>query len=132
MASSTKSSSSAAINKPAKQSKEFVWTDDEVELLLGVINDYKTEKAGEAIDWESVKNKYADILSLFIAHLPQEGEETVRTILTRENRSPKRQLHPRSKPSGLSLGKQWRIWGGNPATEQLGRGIESTDIMAQD
>ena len=47
------------------QSKEkpdvFVWTDDEVQLLLKVTLEYKTSKAIENVDWESIQNKYTEI-----------------------------------------------------------------------
>ena len=46
---------------PKKTGKEFIWTDDESELLLNVAIDYKTKKAGESVDWELVKNKYSNI-----------------------------------------------------------------------
>ena len=35
----------------------FVWTDDEVQLLLEVTNDYKVSKAAKNIDWESTRVK---------------------------------------------------------------------------
>ena len=35
--------------------KDFVWTDDESELLLNVTHNYKV---AEIVDWESVKSKY--------------------------------------------------------------------------
>ena len=52
--------------------KDSQWTDDEAELLLNVSYDYKTMKAGENTDWESVKSKYEDILERFKAKLPDE------------------------------------------------------------
>jgi len=58
--------------------KDFQWSDDEVELLLNVTYDYKTAKAGERTDWESVKNTYADILDLFEEHLPGSDDERMR------------------------------------------------------
>jgi len=33
---------------PKRTGKEFVWTDDEVELLLNIANDYKISKAAES------------------------------------------------------------------------------------
>lgn len=39
----------------------FVWTDEEVGLLLQVTLNYKTTKFQENIDWESCQSKYADI-----------------------------------------------------------------------
>lgn len=53
-----------------KSKKEFQWTDDESELLLSVTIDYKTAKAIENVDWESVKSKYNDIYARFKAYLP--------------------------------------------------------------
>ncbi|XP_035768492.1 visinin-like [Neolamprologus brichardi] len=41
----------------ARQSNK--WTDNEVELLLRVTNEYKVSKASENIDWETDQNKYA-------------------------------------------------------------------------
>ena len=55
--------------------REFVWTDDEAELLLNITIEYKTSKAAESVDWESVKCKYADIFELFKAQLPGDGRE---------------------------------------------------------
>ena len=60
---------------PKKTGKEFVWTDDEVELLLNVANDYKTTKAADCVDWESVKSKYVDIFELFKGELPDDDQE---------------------------------------------------------
>ena len=56
---------------PKETGKELLWTDDEVELLLNVTSDYKTKKAAESVDWESVK---CNIMELFKAELP-DGEE---------------------------------------------------------
>ena len=53
--------------------KDFVWSDDEVELLLNVAIDYKVAQAAESVDWESVKSKYKDILQLYIDALPAAG-----------------------------------------------------------
>ena len=41
--------------KKKEKKKAFIWSDDEVELLLNIANDYKTSKAAESVDWESVK-----------------------------------------------------------------------------
>ena len=61
------------------QSKEkpdvFVWTDDEVQLLLKVTLEYKTSKAIENVDWESIQNKYTEILTIFKERLPASPDE---------------------------------------------------------
>ena len=59
--------------------KGFVWTDDEVELLLNVTHDYKVRHLVEGTCWESVHLKYTDILELFRNKLI-EMEEEVRQI----------------------------------------------------
>ena len=61
------------------QSKEkpdvFVWTDDEVQLLLKVTLEYKRSKAIENVDWESIQNKYTEILTIFKERLPDSPDE---------------------------------------------------------
>ena len=53
----------------------FVWTDDEVQLLRKVTGEYKTKKASENVDWESIQNKYAELLDIFREHLPTSPDE---------------------------------------------------------
>ena len=48
-----------------KQQDFFQWSDDEVELLLTLTYEYKVKHSGDYTDWEKVKMKYADILTLF-------------------------------------------------------------------
>ena len=55
--------------------KEFIWSDDEAELLLNVVHQYKVRKILEKVDWETVKSKYDDILELFKEELPDTEEE---------------------------------------------------------
>ena len=68
----TKESSKGGKEGSKEKKKEFIWTDDEVELLLNVSNEYKVSKASESVDWESVKSKYSDIYDLFVAALPDD------------------------------------------------------------
>lgn len=69
--------------KPKNQDKtakkqDFVWTDDEFELLLSITLQFKVQKSSEGIDWKSVKIKYDDILVLFREALPPTPEESCR------------------------------------------------------
>ena len=48
----------------------FIWSDDEVELLLKVTLEYKTSNAMENVDWESIRSKYDDIFKRFIEQYP--------------------------------------------------------------
>ena len=54
-----------------KTEKNFVWTDDETALLVQVIIDYKTSKAANDLDWESIKNKYEEIAERFLSRYPR-------------------------------------------------------------
>ena len=73
--------SKSAGKKPKEKSDKtkadnFVWIDDEVQLLLEVTNDYKVSKAAKNIDWESCQSKYTDILELYREHYPSSQEES--------------------------------------------------------
>ena len=59
--------------KEKKNSNDFIWTNEESELLLSVVNDFKVAKAYEGVDWESVKTKYSDIFHLYVAALPDDA-----------------------------------------------------------
>lgn len=54
---------------------DFKWTDDEAELPLNVTHNYKVSKISENVDWESVKSKYEDILTLMKEELPASADE---------------------------------------------------------
>ena len=56
----------------------FSWTDDEVELLLKVTNEYKVSKAAENVDRESVHKKYSDILDRFKDELEKRASSQFR------------------------------------------------------
>jgi hypothetical protein len=55
--------------------KDFIWTNDEVELLLIVTHQYKIQQLTEGMSWESVKSKDAEILELLKGELPDMDEE---------------------------------------------------------
>ncbi len=54
----------------------FLWTGDEVELLLRVTQDYEAAKAAENVDWESSQSKYGDIFHWFQEQYPSPEEAT--------------------------------------------------------
>ena len=56
------------------KTNSFVWTDDEVELFLNTVLEYKTSKAAESCDWESVYTKYNDIHEAFMEKYPDREE----------------------------------------------------------
>ena len=71
----------AKASQKGNRSDSFNWTDDDVELLLNIVNEYKVKKAGESVDWESCQSKYADILSASQKEYPsKENGEKIRTV----------------------------------------------------
>ena len=47
----------------------FVWSEDEVELLLNVVLEHKTARTAENFYWQTCQTNYTDILDLFRAYL---------------------------------------------------------------
>nr|XP_055075109.1 uncharacterized protein LOC129454573 [Misgurnus anguillicaudatus] len=127
--------------------ESYVWTDDEVEMLLNVTHEYKVNKINENVDWESCQSKYADILALFLQQYPSETsqqfphrkEDITRTIITNKLKAIRvkyRQAVDSGRKSGhgrvvlLYFELCEQIWGGSPATTTIPSGIETTDIDA--
>ena len=135
-----------------EKKKEFVWTDDEAELLLNIANDYKVSKAGESVDWESVKSKYDDICELFIAALPENNNDVIKDFPHKKEQITKQIVSSKLKSVRLKFRQAVdsrrrsghgrvvmifyelceKLWGGSPATEQIEGGIESTELAVHD
>ena len=135
-----------------EKKKEFVWSDDEAELLLNVANDYKVSKAAESVDWESVKSKYDDICDLFIAALPENNNCVMKDFPHKKEQITKQIVSSKLKAIRLKFrqavdsGRRSghgrvvmifyelceKVWGGSPATEQIDGGIESTELVPKD
>ena len=47
---------------------------DKRNVLLHVVLDYKVGKAGEGVDWETVRSKYEDITKLFLEKYPDKDK----------------------------------------------------------
>ena len=147
-----KDKTTIAKDKGAKAKEPvFVWSDDEVELLLKVTHDYKVKKAAENVDWESVRSKYSDIWEAFGTELPPSPEEAreigkdyphTKEEITKQAVSTKlkavrlkyRQAVDTGRKSGhgrvVLLFFEWceKIWGCSPATDQIPSGVESVDL----
>ena len=55
---------------PKRKSKAddyLVWTDNEVKMTRG----FKAKKGYERVDWESIKDKYMQTVSIFVSNLTQ-------------------------------------------------------------
>ena len=129
----------------------FVWSDDEVELLLSCVNDYKTEMAASGVDWETVRLiKYVVIRETFLKCIEaakKDGSTSPRDYkhgeddLTKEIVASKlkniRAKYREAVDSGRRNGHGRvvllffehceAIWGGSPATEEISCGIETGD-----
>lgn len=147
MAKSTKGTTKS---KAKAKPESFVWTDDEVELLLKITEEYKVSQTAVNVDWESCQSKYADILELFSQQypsaenaeaigkdFPHKKEEMTKAIITtklKAIRSKFRAAVDSGRKSGhgrvvlLYFESCEAIWGGSPATSKICAGIESTDI----
>ena len=140
------------MSRTASSKRDFVWTDDEVELLLTVTHQYKVQKLMETVDWESIKFKYDDILTKLREELPATEEEAkslqkdyphtkekiTKAILTTKLKSVRikfRQAVDSGRRSGhgrvvlLYYELCEKIWGGSPATQQIASGVESHDLL---
>ena len=133
---------------PKKTGKDFVWRDNEVELLLNIASDYKSKMAAESVDWESVKSKYTDIHQERLAALPVENndllkdfqhkkEQITKQIVTSKLKAVRTKYHQAVDSGRSGHGRVVSIffelyekeWGGGTETEQIVGGLESTDLM---
>ena len=126
---------------------EFLWTDDETELLFSVTHKYNVKKNSQGVNWESVRRKYKDILELFKDALPTTHDDVQgkdychdKDAITKSILSTKLNNIRTKFRQAVDTGKRGRhervviyfevcerILGGSPATEQLDGGIESAD-----
>lgn len=128
-----------------EHSSNLVWSDDEIELLLGVVQAFASEKEFEGVEWESVKSKYEDIRKEFVTLYDQKGlKEHATAIFTRERIASKikdlRKKYKKAVDSGRRSGGGRTvatfydvcngIWGGCPATKSLEHGVDSTEGFA--
>lgn len=131
--------------KKAKQEgeKNLVWTDDEIQLLLETVLDFKTEKSYESIDWESIKTKYEKIRENFVQNLPETKSEEYphdAALFTRDRISNKTKKICADYRKALDTGRKSgggrvvaffydlcsEIWTGCPATESMDNGIDGS------
>ena len=128
-----------------KRTENFVWTDEEVELLLHTTVDYKATKAQEGVDWESCQTKYVDIWTEFLRQYPipggtaypHEKEARCKTQIgskLKGVRAKYRQAVDTQRRSGhgrvisLFFDLCNEIWGGSPATSTIEAGVETAEV----
>jgi len=69
-------------NREQKLRQEIVLsgTDNEAELFLKVMCDYKVAKTSEGIDWESIQSQYRDILERVLLEYPATQEAAAKEL----------------------------------------------------
>ena len=73
----------------AAADKNFMWSDEKINLLLRVVIDYKAGKAGEGVDWESVRSRYEDVTKMFLEKYPGDDKEKFPDVPRRHEASTK-------------------------------------------
>ena len=68
--------------KSEKKSKEYIWTDDNAQLLLEVAHDYKIKHLAEGTCWESVKMKYFSCSKKNFPKVQSKPDTLLKIILT--------------------------------------------------
>ncbi|XP_017276271.2 uncharacterized protein LOC108238585 [Kryptolebias marmoratus] len=135
-------------NNKMASTTTFVWTDDEVELLLRVTLNYKTAREKDGVDWESCQSKYADIMDAFQAQYParsmaggKDFPHQIRNISKaqvtskiKSIRGKYRQALNTGRRNGqgrvilLFFGLCEEIWGRSPAATPISAGFETGDL----
>ena len=133
-------------NEEEDKAVTFTWSDDELQLLLEVILHFKSDKAGQGYDWESVKTKYCDIRDIFIERYPKDGnneqfshKDPIKSFTKERLIAKVKALRTKFKVA-LDSGRRSgggrvvaqfyelcaKIWGGSPAAESFPGGIETS------
>ena len=132
----------------AAADKNFMWSDEEINLLLHVVIDYKAGKAGEGVDWESVRSRYEDVTKMFLEKYPGDDKEKFprRTEASRsfnkdriQNKLKRIKLNFRKVvDKGRRSGGErvvttfceecCEIWSGAPAVESITGGIDTSSV----
>ena len=108
-----------------------------IEKLLESVKEFKAQKKYEGVDWESVKDKYENIRSLFIKKRRDENDNET---FTRDKISSKIKAMRGNYRKAVNTGRQsgggravatfyelcQEIWAGSPATESIASGVESS------
>ena len=65
----------ASDENPKKINTEFLWTDDEIQLLLQTSFNFKSKCEFEGSSWESVRSKYEQIFENMSKEYPEDPEK---------------------------------------------------------
>ena len=81
----TKKKRKASEENPKKSNTEFLWTDDEIQLLLQTSFNFKSKCEFEGLSWESVSSKYEQVLENMSKEYSEEPEKFAnKSTITKE------------------------------------------------
>ena len=132
----------------AAADKNFMWSDEEINLLLHVVIDYTAGKAGEGVDWESVRSKYEDVTKMFLEKYPGDDKEKFPRRTEASRSFNKDRIQNKLKRIKLNFRKAvdkgrrsgggrvvttfyeecCEIWSGAPAVESITGGIDTSSV----
>ena len=55
--------------------KNFIWTEEETALLMKVVLDYKAAKFSLGLDWETIRNRYEELVERLKENYPSDLTE---------------------------------------------------------
>ena len=131
--------------RESENSEVLNWTDNEVELLLGVVWSYSSQKYFDGLEWESVKSKYEDIRSEFVGLYDERNDQEdfphSTSLFSRERIGSKIKDLRKKYKKAVDTGKRSgggtvacffdicnEIWGGCPSTTSIGHGLDTADF----
>ena len=127
--------------------KVFNWTDHEIALPVGVIIDYKADRASKGEDWDTMRSKYEDILALFLERYPTDPAKESefpnskdKSVFSKERLIGKIKKLKLNFRKAIDSGKRsgggrvvtnlydecLEIWSGPPAVDSMPSGLESS------
>ena len=65
----------ASEENPKKTNTEFLWTDDEIQLLVQISFNFKSKCEFEGLRWESRRSKYEQIFESVSKEYPEDPEK---------------------------------------------------------
>ena len=125
--------------------QQFKWTDDEIQLLLEVVRNYKAIQTQQKLDWVKIRSRYEQIAAQFKEEYPEQPSDLYphkREEITRDRVTAKlKKIQTAYKKAEDSKRKSGgghvvmtfysicsEIWGGRPSIESLSDGFESSSV----
>ena len=125
--------------------QQFKWTDDEIQLLLEVVGNYKATQTQQKLDWVKIWSRYEEIAAQFKKEYPEQPsnlyphkwEEITKDRVTAKLKKiqiayKKAEDSKRKSGSGCVVMTFYsicsEIWGGRAAIESLSVGFESLSV----